>query len=121
MDREVLQDDPDDPMRTFFRQVQGAAHQLDAALTRNRLQTARQRKAAKGGYGWRIEGEGRTAMLVPVPEEQAIRARMAEMREGEGGRPTPYRAIADALNAQGIPAKGGGVWHHTAVRSVLVS
>jgi DNA invertase Pin-like site-specific DNA recombinase len=128
VDREVLQDDPDDPMRTFFRQVQGAAHQLDAALTRNRLQTARQRKAAKGGYvggkpryGWRIEGEGRTAMLVPVPEEQAIRARMAEMREGEGGRPTPYRAIADALNAQGIPAKGGGVWHHTAVRSVLVS
>ena len=127
-DREVLQDDPDDPMRTFFRQVQGAAHQLDAALTRNRLQKARRHKAAKGGYvggkpryGWRVEGEGRDAMLVPIAEEQAVRARMVEMREGEGGRPTPYRAIADALNAQGIPAKGGGVWHHTAVRSVLVA
>jgi site-specific DNA recombinase len=127
-DREVLQDDPDDPMRTFFRQVQGAVHQLGAGLTRNRLQRARRDKAADGGYvggkpryGWRVKGKGRAAVLVPVPEEQAIRTRMAEMREGEGGRPTPYRAIADALNAQGIPAQGGGPWYHTAVRSVLVS
>jgi DNA invertase Pin-like site-specific DNA recombinase len=127
-DREVLEDDPEDPMRTFLRQMQGAAHQLNSALARNRLQKSRRNKAAKGGYiggkpryGWRVEGKGRMAVLVPVPEEQAIRERMAAMRAGEGGRPTPYRAIADALNEQGIPAKNGGVWHHTAVRSVLVS
>lgn len=123
-DREVLQDDPDDPMRTFVRQVQGAANQLEAGLIRQRLQGARRRKAKRGGYiggrepyGWERVGTGREAELVELADEQAILTRMKRMRKR--GRKT-YRAIADALNAEGIPAKNGGPWQHTAVRAVLV-
>lgn len=123
--RQVLQDDPDDPMRTFVRQVQGAAHQLEAALVRVRLQGARRRKASRGGYvggrepyGWERIGEGREAELVEVADEQATIARMKGMRKRGKGK--TYRAIAEALNSKGIPAKGGGPWHHTAVRAVLV-
>jgi DNA invertase Pin-like site-specific DNA recombinase len=121
---QVLQDDPDDPMRTFVRQVQGAGHQLEAGLIRQRLQGARRRKASRGGYvggkepyGWERVGEGREAQLVEVADEQVIIARMKRLRTR--GKKT-YRAIADALNAQGVPAKNGGQWVHTAVRAVLV-
>jgi DNA invertase Pin-like site-specific DNA recombinase len=125
VDREVLRDDPDDPMRTFVRQVQGAGHQLEAGLIRQRLQGARRRKARKGGYvggrepyGWERVGIGRDAELVEVADEQTIIARMKRLRTRGKGK--TYRAIAEALNAEGIPAKNGGPWQHTAVRAVLV-
>ncbi|RYF59548.1 MAG: recombinase family protein, partial [Comamonadaceae bacterium] len=35
--REVLRDDPDDPMRTFVRQVMGAASELERGLIAKRL------------------------------------------------------------------------------------
>jgi len=120
----VLEDDPDDPMRTFVRQVMGAGHQLEGALISSRLQRARRVKAKGGGYvggkepyGWERRGEGRDAVLVKLPDEQRVLGRMKRLRK-QGGK--SYRAIAAALNGDGIPAKGGGRWHHTAVRSVLV-
>jgi DNA invertase Pin-like site-specific DNA recombinase len=121
-DREVLQDDPDDPMRTFVRQVMGAAHQLEAAQIRQRLQGARRRKAGRGGYvggrvryGWRVEGEGRSAQLVEVEAEQEVLKRMRELHRQR----VPLRRIAVMLNADGIPAKQGGPWRHTSIRSTL--
>ena len=50
--REVLRDDPDDPHRTFLRQVLGAAAQLERGLIVARLQGGRRRKASRGG-SWR--------------------------------------------------------------------
>lgn len=121
-DREVLRDDPDDPMRTFVRQVMGAAHQLEAAQIRQRLQGARRRKAAKGGYiggraryGWRIDGEGKAAVLVEVEGEQEVLERMRSLQRAR----VPLRRIAAMLNADGVPAKQGGEWRHTSVRSAL--
>ena len=41
--------DPDDAMRTFIRQILGAAAQLDKAMTVERLRKARAKKAERGG------------------------------------------------------------------------
>lgn len=117
-DREVLRDDADDPMRTFVRQVMGAAQQLERGLTVARMQGGRRRKAGADGYvggkvpfGWELID----TRLVGVPGEQATLKRMARMRQC--GR--SLRQIADRLNADGVPAKAGGKWGHTSVRAVL--
>jgi DNA invertase Pin-like site-specific DNA recombinase len=120
----VLRDDPDDPMRTFVRQVMGAANQLERGMTVARMQGGRRRKASRNGYvgghvpyGWRLVGHGQDAMLVEDLEEQATLSAMKAMRQDD----QTYRAIAEALNAEGIPAKNGGDWYHTAVRSTLLA
>lgn len=119
--RLVLQDDPDDPMRTFVRQVMGAANQLEASMVATRLRGGRRHKEAQGGYGggfvrygWSVVGQGKDAKLVEVEEEQAVLKRMRRLR-----RRHTFRAIAAKLNAEGVPAKGGGPWRHTSVRSAL--
>jgi len=119
----LKRDDPDDPHRTFLRQVLGASAQLERGLIRARLQGGRRRKAARGEwigghrlhrrYGYEVV-EGR---YEPVEAEQAVIDRMAALR-AEGGT---YRAVAAALAAEGIePPVAGGEWHPTTVRKVLV-
>jgi DNA invertase Pin-like site-specific DNA recombinase len=119
--RQVLRDDPDDPMRTFVRQVTGAANQLDAGLVTLRLRGGRRSKEKRGGYGggfvrygWSVIGKGKDAKLVEVEAEQEVLRRI----EGMEGT-TSLRGIAATLNAEGITAKGGGPWRHTSVRSAL--
>jgi DNA invertase Pin-like site-specific DNA recombinase len=119
--RLVLQDDPDDPMRTFVRQVMGAANQLEASMTRARLQSGRRHKESRGGYGggfvrygWAVVGQGKDAKLVEVEAEQAVLKRMRRLRKRH-----TLRGIATKLNAEGVTAKGGGPWRHTSVRSAL--
>jgi DNA invertase Pin-like site-specific DNA recombinase len=115
---EVLQDDPDDPVRTFVRQVLGAVSQLEAGMIARRLRRGRMHKAAAGGYahgappyGWKAE-EGE---LVLDDDEQAVRNRMEALRD----RGASLRAIADELNGMGVPAKRGGRWHPQTVARVL--
>lgn len=115
---EVLQDDPDDPVRTFVRQVLGAVSQLEAGMIARRLRRGRLHKAEAGGYahgappyGWRAE-EGE---LVLDDDEQAMRNRMEALRD----RGASLRAIADELNGMGVPAKRGGRWHPQTVARVL--
>lgn len=119
--RQVLRDDPDDPMRTFVRQVTGAANQLDAGLVTLRLRSGRRSKEKRGGYGggfvrfgWAVVGQGKDAKLVEVEGEQATLRRMRRLRKRH-----TYRSIAAKLNAEGVTAKGGGPWRHTSVRSAL--
>lgn len=117
-DREVLQDDPDDPMRTFVRQVMGAASQLDRGMVVARLQGGRRRRLAQGGYvgGWTGYGFVRDgATLAPNAAEQRTIDYMAQLR----GTGLSYRQVAMRLNADGIEAKQGGPWSHTSVRAVL--
>jgi DNA invertase Pin-like site-specific DNA recombinase len=47
---EVLADDPDDPVRTFVRQVLGAVSHLEAGMIARRLRRGRHHKAEQGGY-----------------------------------------------------------------------
>jgi DNA invertase Pin-like site-specific DNA recombinase len=121
-DRQALRDDPDDPMRTFVRQVMGAAGQLERGLAVARLQGGRRRKAERGGYaggwtpyGFERVGQGRDAALIEVPEEAAVVARIRKA----SARGLSLRRIAELLNCDGIPAKAGGEWGPSSVRSVL--
>jgi DNA invertase Pin-like site-specific DNA recombinase len=116
---EIAQDDPDDPMRTFVRQVMGAASQLDRALVVARMRSGRRQKAAKGGYagygsprlGQRVEaGE-----LVADSLGQTAIARMVELR-GEG---LSIRAIGERLAADGLYPKRGGRWWPEVIRRTL--
>jgi len=118
----IKRDDPEDPHRTFLRHVVGAAAQLERGLVAARLQGGRRRKAAQGGYiggtrlhrryGYRVEdGE-----YVPVADEQAVIERMRSMR-ADGAT---FRDIAAQLDADGVPAPGGGTaWGFSAVRKIL--
>ena len=86
-----------------------------------RMRAGRQRKAAQGGYahgappfGWRAEN----SELVPDDDEQAVIARMRNMRN-EGAS---LRDIAATLEAEGVKTKRGhSRWSPTAVRSALDS
>lgn len=116
--REVLRDDPDDPMRTAMRQMQGVFAQLDRAMIAKRLRDARRNKARRGQhangpapFGWRThDGE-----LFPVPDELATLDRIRELR-ASGLRQS---AIAEALNAESRQARGGGGWTQPVVSRIL--
>ena len=115
---EVMADDPDDPVRTFVRQVLGAGSQMEAGLIRRRLTKGKEAKAARGGYaygrpayGFKAEGKE----LVEDAEEQAV-IRLAGRLQAEG---SSLRQIMACLNAWEIPAKTGGVWHPTTVMYLL--
>jgi DNA invertase Pin-like site-specific DNA recombinase len=114
---EVPQDDPDDPMRTAMRQMAGVFAQLERAMVVKRLRNGRAAKAEAGGYayggppyGWRAED----GALVRDDAEQAVRTRMRAMR----GQGASFGRIADALNAEGIPARRGR-WHSQTVARAL--
>ena len=88
---EILEDDPDDPMRTALRQMRGVLHQLDKAMIAKRLRDGRKAKQAQGGYagygspplGFRAEDRE----LVPNEQEQAAVARIRELHtEGKSLR-----------------------------------
>ena len=68
-------DDPDDPMRTALRQIQGVFAQLDRGMLTKRMREGKAVKAARGGYaggrppyGFRAED----GTLVHDEAEQAI-------------------------------------------------
>ncbi len=115
---EVITDDPDDPVRTFVRQVLGAVSQLEAGMISRRLRRGRQHKASSGGYahgappyGFRAEG----GALVPDVREREVAAIIKELRS-EG---LSLRQISTRLNQQRIPAKRGGHWYPQTVSRIV--
>ncbi len=115
---EVVTDDPDDPVRTFVRQVLGAVSQLEAGMISRRLRRGRQHKASSGGYahgappyGFRAEG----GELVPDRAEQSVMKTMVALRDSGGS----FRDIANSLNRTGIKSKRGGDWHPQTVSRAL--
>ena len=115
---EVKADDPDDPVRTFVRQILGAVSQLEAGMITRRLRRGREHKAQLGGYAHGAPPYGFRAdagRLVPDPEEQRIVLKMIEMRDTGSS----LRDIAADLNDAGVSAKRGGIWHPQTVARVL--
>lgn len=111
---EVLADDPTDPMRTFARQVCGAARQLERGTIVARMQGGRRRARAAGRhvggsrpYGYEIEPDTRN--LIPIAEEQAVIRRVVELRQSD----ETFRAIAETLEHE-----GAGKWSAMKVRRV---
>lgn len=116
---EVLQDDPEDPMRTAMRQMVGVFSQLERAMITARMIAGRRYKASQGGYAgygsprFGMRAEGRE--LVPDLNEQAIVARIVALRDAGD----TLRTITAALNSEGVPSKRGGPWHTETVRRIL--
>ncbi len=54
---------------------------------------------------------------MPLPAEEKELAQIAKARK----RGTSYERIADDLNADRIPTKGGGRWYPATVRSVFLT
>lgn len=102
--------DSDDATRVLIRQVLGAVSQFERALIRSRMAAGKAAKAAQGGFtggapklGYRSENRE----LVPDADEQAVLARIAELR-ADG---LSLRAMAAVLDAEGLRPKRGGSWH----------
>ena len=107
---EVPEGDPDDPMRTALRQMVGVFAQLERGMITARLRDGRAKKAAKGGFAYGAPPYGYPAVdgeLAPDPDEQAILARIRDMRDR--GESLPH--IAGVLNAEGVKPRRGRAWH----------
>lgn len=116
---EVLEDDPDDPMRTAMRQMRGVFAQLERGMIAKRMRDGRRHKAERGGYvggkpryGTRaIEGE-----LVEDETEQRIVALVTERRRAGAS----LREICTALTDAGLPTRRGGPWQPKVVRAIAL-
>jgi len=94
--------------------VLSGVDQFERELTGERTKLALQHLKANGRkygsvpYGFReVPNKGGKANLEPDPTEQAVIARMGELRR----QPQGYRRIAEALNAEGVPTKKHGQHH----------
>lgn len=122
-DGEVLRDDPDDPMRTAIRQVQGVFAELDRKTVVKRLRDGRKAKADAGrhavgqyAYGTRGVGKGRERDAAPREDEQATIARIVELR----AQGASYRAICGVLDAEGKRPRKAVSWTPMSVRNIAV-
>lgn len=102
----VLQDDPDDPMRTFIRQVMGAVAQLDRAMLTARMMAGRRRKKARGGKGEGSYPFGFTKNG-PDPDEQATLARIIDLTDTQG---LTLERAAEVLNSENLYTRNGLPW-----------
>lgn len=120
---EILRDDPDDPMRTAMRQMQGVFMQLDRSMTTKRLRDGRRIKAAAGRhavgqykYGQAGVGEGRERDAGPREDELTVVERIHGLRRSGAS----YRAIAAQLDAEGIKPRKAATWSAMTVRNISV-
>jgi DNA invertase Pin-like site-specific DNA recombinase len=119
----IKRDDPDDPHRTFLRQVLGAAAQLERGLVKARLQGGRRRKASKGGYiGGKVNPKYGYDLVdgvyVERDDQQQVIARIGALRDNDGRSSLPWATVAGILNAEGIPAPNGREWYPMTVRRI---
>ena len=113
-----LQIDTSTPAGRMVLTMMGAMAEWERAIIRERVERGRQAKADKGGYAFGAPPIGQKAVdgeLVPDEAEQEMIALIHRHRRS-GKSP---QKIADFLNAQSIPTKRGGTWHHSTVRKVL--
>jgi DNA invertase Pin-like site-specific DNA recombinase len=115
---EVLQDDPEDPMRTAMRQMMGVFAQLERGMINARLRRGRREKAERDGYAYGSPRYGTRAEggeLVSDPDEAKAVAYARRLRkEGKS-----LRDIATALTEQGYKPKRGKAWHPQVVARIL--
>jgi DNA invertase Pin-like site-specific DNA recombinase len=115
---EVLADDPDDPMRTALRQMQGVLAQLDRAMIAKRLRDGRRAKVERGGFGGGTPPYGlktERGVVVPDDREQAALTLVTELR----AQGASLRQIGQALTDAGHRPKRSDHWHPNTVRKIV--
>jgi DNA invertase Pin-like site-specific DNA recombinase len=118
---EILKNDPDDPMRTAMRQMQGVFAELERNMITKRMRDGIRAKRAQGRhatgaypYGYRAERHGRQVDAAPDEREQAIVRMIADMRSADAS----YRDICAALNTAGHRTKRGRPWAPMTVKRI---
>lgn len=115
---EHLPDDDDDPMRTLLRQFVGAVGQFDRTSIAKRLRSGRAAKKAAGGYAGGAPAYGQKAEggELVADDAEAAGLQRAQQLKADG---LSLRAIAAALNEEGVPTKRGGQWSASTVSRLL--
>ena len=113
------------PMGRAFLTMAAAWGELELNLIRERTRTGLAQVKAQGGrlgrdaHGWRrldaVDDCGRR-VVEAVPDELAAVERAVELRRSGA----TLQAIAESLNAEGLPTKRGAVWRAGTVRAVLM-
>jgi DNA invertase Pin-like site-specific DNA recombinase len=107
----------------FVLHLYAALAEKERALISGRTKSALAAAKAKGVKLGNPKIDVARERAVITVKAQADRAAgnvnpiIAEIRKSGGV--TTLRAIADALNARGVPTPRGGIWHPTSVRNVL--
>jgi DNA invertase Pin-like site-specific DNA recombinase len=118
---EVLQDDPDDPMRSILRKFVGLMAELDRMVVVKRMRDGRKAKAQTGrksvgayAYGTHGQGEGRERDAAPNPAEARTVARILELRAAGKS----YRAIGELLDAEGLRPRRAERWNPVTISDI---
>ena len=116
---EVLEDDPDDPMRTAIRQMRGVFAQLERGLIRQRMSKGKREKRLQGGYiggappfGFESDHRGN---LLPNSEMQRTVTRIEELHDAG----LSLRAIIEVLDREGHGTRSGSPWYPSSVARIL--
>ena len=104
----------DDPTRTLIRQVLGAVSQFEKSMLVAKLRASRERKRQREG---RCEGR---KPFGTRPGEAEIVTRIKQLhRKPRRGNRRSYAAIAEALNAEGLPSRTGKAWNRGCVYAIV--
>ena len=108
----------------FFFTVIAAVAQLERTMIRERLQSGKKAKKAKGGhiggktpYGFRVIGAGREARLEAVAEEQKVLAEVKKLLSDRA-----YLSVAFTtrhLTEQGLTARNGKPFFPMQVKRIM--
>jgi DNA invertase Pin-like site-specific DNA recombinase len=114
---EVLEDDPDDPMRTAIRQMRGVFAQLERGLIRQRMAKGKREKAARGGYVGGAPHFGAAAVdgrLIVDEAEAAVARRIIALHHSGHS----LRRIIEVLDAEELKPRRGR-WHPTSIGRII--
>lgn len=104
--------------------ILAAVGDMERVRIRERTADGRKAKKAKGGavgevpLGYRKEGEGRTAILVPDEKEQKAKARMLELA---ANRRATYRAISKQLADEAFVSRTGKPYSPSVIRANVLA
>lgn len=113
-----LQIDTSTPAGRMVLTMMGAMAEMERAVIRERVERGRQAKHDRGGYAFGAPPIGQKAVDGELVLDEAEQETIALIHRHRKSGKSPQK-IADFLNAQSIPTKRGGIWHHSTVRKVL--
>ena len=104
----------DDPTRVLIRQVLGAVAQSEKSVLVSKLRAARVRKRRETG-----RCDGRKPFGTRPGEAEILSLMKRLRRKPKGGERLSFDAIADRLNATGVPTRTGARWRGPTVQGFV--
>ena len=112
----------DDPTSVLMRQIVSVYASYELNLIKMRTKLALETKKIKGEktggtrpYGFQVEMDGDTKVLVPFPTEMKTLDKMKSWKKSG----MTYKSIVEKLNTDNIPSTTGGSWCMTSVYKIM--